>query len=134
MFENFNFSKIEDQNKFEELPEKEREDIVGAAQEEAAGTREEIGNKDSLIRKLSKTFLHAMERGRQSLFEKMTAVNAEKISKLMEEKPIFYENEENAFRKIFLDNEIANAFPDDFFENPTKWIESQKKYRPTDTV
>lgn len=35
MPENFNFSKIEDQKKFENLPEKEREEIVGVAQWEA---------------------------------------------------------------------------------------------------
>lgn len=40
MPENFNFSKIEDQKKFENLPEKAREEVVGVAREESIKTQE----------------------------------------------------------------------------------------------
>lgn len=79
----------------------------------------------NLIRKLSKTTLHAAERGRRSLFEKLTAKNAEKIARIFEEKPIFYENKDDAPRKILLDGEISGSMPPEFFQNPTSWIESQ---------
>ena len=47
MPEKFDFSKIEEQKKFEKLPEKKREEVVGAAQEEASLINEIVGEKRS---------------------------------------------------------------------------------------
>lgn len=77
------------------------------------------------IRKLSHTVLHAAEKGRKSLFERLTKNNADKIQKMMEQKPIFFETQENQPQIILLDDEVSDAFPAEFFENPTQWIESQ---------
>ena len=82
--------------------------------------------KEELIRKISKTALRSAERGRRSFFDKMTAENAGEMANLMEEKPIFYENKENIPQQILLDAEISDLFPEEFFKNPTQWIESQK--------
>ncbi|MFA6135787.1 MAG: hypothetical protein WC705_00250 [Candidatus Paceibacterota bacterium] len=81
---------------------------------------------EELIRKVSKTVIHASEKGKRSLFERLTSDNAEKLEEVSKEEPILYENKEGAEQKILLDDEIAGLFPEDFFENPTEWIESQK--------
>jgi len=81
---------------------------------------------EELIRKTSRVVLHASERGRKSLFKTLTAKNADKIAEILKEKPIFYENKENAETKILLSPEIAQLMPPEFFENPTEWIEQQK--------
>lgn len=75
--------------------------------------------------KLSKTALHVGERRRYFLFDVLTAKNAEKITKLLAKKPVFYQNKENLPQQLLLDPEIAELLPPEFFENPTKWIESQ---------
>lgn len=84
---------------------------------------------EETTRKLSKTVLHAAERLRQSLFEKLTAANAERIAELLKEKPVFYENKAEAPRTILLDDEIAEYLPPEFFDDPTKWIESQENIK-----
>ena len=78
-----------------------------------------------LIHKLSKTVLHAAERGRRALFERMTKQNAEKIAQLMSEPPVFYQEAEDAPRHLLLEDEIAENLPPEFFANPTAWIEAQ---------
>lgn len=93
---------------------------------------EESKYSPETLRKLSHTVLHASERGRRSLFEKLTKGNIAEIERMSQEKPIFYENDESAERKILLDDEIAGAFPPEFFENPTEWIESQDVIRRGD--
>ncbi len=80
---------------------------------------------EELIRKLSKTVLHAAEKGRVSLFTRLTAKSSAKIAKLMQNEPILFENQEKAPREILLDTEIAGAMPEEFFENPTGWLESR---------
>jgi len=70
--------------------------------------------------------LHAAERGRKSLFEKLTAENEGRIAELMQQKPVFYENKDNSPQEILLDPEIAELMPPEFFKNPTEWIESQE--------
>jgi len=80
---------------------------------------------EELRRKLSRVVLKAAERGRQGLFELLTAENAEKIAKLLKKKPLLYENLETAPRQLLLDPDITNLLPDSFYENPTQWIESQ---------
>lgn len=77
-----------------------------------------------LIHRLSKTTLHAAERGRRSLFEKLTAQNAERIAEMMKEKPQLWEQKEGE-TKLLLDPEIAELMPQEFFDNPTAWIERQ---------
>ncbi|TSC78878.1 MAG: hypothetical protein G01um101433_68 [Parcubacteria group bacterium Gr01-1014_33] len=59
-------------------------------------------NSEELVRKLSRTVLHTAERGRRSLFERMTAANAQKIAELLKKKPLFYKNEKDAPREILL--------------------------------
>ena len=82
-----------------------------------------------IIRKVSKTVLHAAERGREGLFRRLTAANADKVATLLEEKPIFYENKEDSKPEILLDDELAATLSNDFFEDPTKWIESQQNIK-----
>lgn len=86
---------------------------------------------EELIRRVSKTALHAAEKGRRSLFEKVTAGHQETIDQAMEEKPVFYENKEGK-TEITLDPNIAELMPPEFFDNPTKWIESQKMVKRGD--
>ena len=80
---------------------------------------------EDLVRKTSRVILHAAERDRGSLVKLMTAKNAEKMSQLLKEKPIFWENDENSEQRILLDPEIAELMPQKFFDNPTQWIEAQ---------
>jgi len=47
MPEKFDFLKIKDQKKFEKLPQKEREEIIGEAQEEASLINEIVGENGS---------------------------------------------------------------------------------------
>lgn len=79
-----------------------------------------------LVHKVSKTVLHAAERGKQSLFETLTAKNADKLAKIMQGKPLFYEHDQTKPTSIMLDEEISGILPQDFFQDPTKWIEQQK--------
>ncbi len=81
---------------------------------------------EDLVRRTSRTVLHAAERGRKTLFEKLTAENEGKIAELMQRKPVFYENKDDSPQEILLDPEIADLMPPEFFENPTEWIESQE--------
>ncbi|HEY4523261.1 MAG TPA: hypothetical protein VJK04_00085 [Candidatus Paceibacterota bacterium] len=81
---------------------------------------------EELIRKTSKTVLHAAKKNRRSLFERLTVGNAEKLAQVMTKKPIFYENRETEPTRILLDDKIQGMFPSEFFENPTRWIESRK--------
>lgn len=81
--------------------------------------------EEDTIRKLSKTVLHASEKNRQSLFQKLTIKNAERVAELIREKPIFFENKEGAPRQILLDPELADILPQEFFNDPTDWIESK---------
>lgn len=90
---------------------------------------EKVKPSEEIIRKLSKTVLHAAERQRKPLFDRLTAENSEKIVKLLNEKPVFYENKEDASRIVLLDDEIAEYFPQDFFDDPTKWIERQENIK-----
>lgn len=87
---------------------------------------------EELIRRLSKTVLHASEKGRQSLFFRLTAENAERINQMLLEKPVFHENQEDAPREILLDDEIQGLMPEDFFQDPTGWLESQKNIERED--
>ncbi len=80
---------------------------------------------EELIRKLSKTVLHTSERGRRSLFQTLTAANAERIAALSEKKPIFYEDRDSSPQQLLLDPEIASALSEEFYKNPTQWIEQQ---------
>ena len=80
---------------------------------------------EDITHKLSKTVLHASERRRQGLFEKLTAANAEKIAELTREKPRFYEKRQDAPGQLLLEPEVAKSFPEKFFENPTEWLEAQ---------
>ena len=86
-----------------------------------------------LVRKSSRVVLHAAEKHRKPLFERLTDKNADRIAQITKERPIFYEEKEGAETKIILDPEIADLMPPEFFENPTKWIESQpnieRKYK-----
>ncbi len=82
-------------------------------------------DKNELVRRVSKTVLHASERDRRGLFDKLTAKNAHRMAKLMAEAPVFYKNKEDAPREILLDQELAARLPDDFFDHPTRWIEKQ---------
>ncbi len=81
---------------------------------------------EDLIRKTSRVVQKAAERGKRNLFLRLTSKNAEKIAQLMQEKPIFYKNELTALQEIFLEDDIAELIPKDFFKDPTAWIESQK--------
>jgi len=83
-------------------------------------------NPEEIIRKASRVVLHAAEKGRRSLFEKLTAKNADRMARIAEQKPIFWENQQDAKTEILLQTEMGQAMPPEFFENPTKWIESQK--------
>lgn len=81
--------------------------------------------KDELVQRVSKTVLHASERGRRGLFERLTAKNADRVAKLMAEVPVFYQNKEDAPREILLEAELAERLPAEFFDHPTQWIEQQ---------
>lgn len=75
--------------------------------------------------RLSKATLHAAERGRRSLFIKLTAANAERIAELSKERPHFAENNPNAPTILLLESGIREILPQAFFDNPTRWLESQ---------
>lgn len=81
--------------------------------------------KQELVRRVSKTVLRSAERGRRGLFEKLTVKNAEKLARLLEERPVFYQNQEDAPREILLEAELAERLPAEFFDHPTQWIEQQ---------
>jgi len=108
--------------KFESNPNPEKEEEKG----EKLRKEEAQRPPEDLIRKLSRVVLHAAERKRKNLFEKLTAANADKIAELMKEKPIFYANRESSPQQLLLDPELGEAFPEEFYNNPTAWIESQK--------
>lgn len=55
----------------------------------------------------------------------MTAENAEKLARLLEERPVFYQNQEDAPREILLEAELSERLPAEFFDQPTQWIERQ---------
>jgi len=55
----------------------------------------------------------------------ITETSREKIEPLLQQKPIFYKNEPNAEQKIEIDDEVMRLLPEDFFKDPTGWIESQ---------
>src|SRR3989344_1715248 len=78
------------------------------------------------LHRLSETVLHASERRRRALFERLTAANAEKVAQLLEQNPVFFENKADAPKQILLDPAMAELLPEEFFKNPTLWIESQK--------
>jgi len=80
---------------------------------------------EELVRKTSKVVLHAAEKGRTRLFDVLTYKNIEKINRILDKKPIFYENEQHAKTEILLSPELGETMPAEFFENPTQWIESQ---------
>ena len=80
---------------------------------------------EELVRKTTRVVLKSAEKGRESLFYKLTSKNAERIAKLLKQKPIFWEKKETGETEILLDPEISDAMPIEFFENPTKWIEAQ---------
>lgn len=63
---------------------------------------------EDLVRKISRTVLHAAERKRRTLFERLTVNNAEKLARIMQEPPVFYEGKEETPRQILLDDKIAN--------------------------
>ena len=81
--------------------------------------------KQELVRRVSKTVLRSAERGRRGLFEKLTVKNAEKLARLLEERPVFYQNQEDAPREILLEADLAERLPAEFFDHPTQWIEQQ---------
>lgn len=85
----------------------------------------DLALKQELVRRVSKTVLRSAERGRRGLFEKLTAKNAEKLARLLEERPVFYQNQEDAPREILLEAELAERLPAEFFDHPTQWIEQQ---------
>ncbi len=90
-------------------------------------SHEEIEKKSKeTVRKASRVVLHAAVKDKKSLFETLTTENADRIARILQEKPIFFENKETPEPKIILDEKIAKALPPEFFENPTAWIESQQ--------
>lgn len=82
-------------------------------------------NKHDLQYRLSKTVLLAAEKQRKSLFERLTANNAEMVERLMQEAPVFFKREQGTKQEIDLDPTIQDALPPEFFEDPTGFIESQ---------
>lgn len=83
-------------------------------------------DNQELVRRTSKAVLHSAERDRQSLFERLTAKNADRVAKLLEQAPIFYQDQADAPREILLEPETAERLPADFFDHPTRWIEQQQ--------
>lgn len=88
----------------------------------------------ALERRFSKTVLHAAQRDRKPLFEKLTSQNPFAVKELMEKPPRFAEYDRNAETSISLDETIASGLPKAFFANPTKWIESQPILKRTDLI
>ena len=82
-------------------------------------------NKEAVVRKLSKTVMHASQKNKGQLFDRLTSKNAEKITELSKGKPIFYEDKKDAPREVNIDDELASVLPTEFFDDPTGWIESQ---------
>ncbi|GEM_PF-2791608 len=85
--------------------------------------REPVSEK--LHRKLTRVYLEAVRRRRLGLFETLTKTNEEEIKRLLEEEPRFDQRKENAPRRLLIDDEVSNALPEEFFENPTGWIENK---------
>jgi hypothetical protein len=84
---------------------------------------------EEMRRKATRVYYEAQRRGRLGLFETLTAKNADKIQRLLEEKALFARDQEHAPRSIQLDEGIAEALPEDFFANPSAWIEAQPPLR-----
>lgn len=80
---------------------------------------------EATVRKLSRTVVRAAQRGKEELFDKLTADNRERVDKLQKQKPIFYERDESAPTEVLLEPDIQKILPTEFFDNPTGWIESQ---------
>lgn len=88
---------------------------------------------EEFVGKLSRTVLHAAEKDRRNLFNKLTAKNANLIAEAELEKPVFHKTEKGREPEIYLDEEIAVLLPKEFFENPTAWIENQADiHRPNE--
>lgn len=88
----------------------------------------------NIIRKLSRTTLHASQRRREKLFNAHTAGNSEKIKELSQEKPIFYKEGVESEQRIQVEPDFAKLLPQEFFDNPTQWIESQSNIHRDDTA
>lgn len=80
---------------------------------------------EETTRRLSKTVIHAAQRGRESLFFKLTAASAERIATLSKETPIFVENDPSAPSVVLLSEGIKAVLPKEFFDGPSAWIEEQ---------
>lgn len=90
---------------------------------------------EDTVRRASRVVNHVALRERRSLFECLTRKNAEAIARLMKQKPIFWENKKNIPDEIYLDQEVADLFPKEFFRNPTRWLERQPNIvRPNEEI
>ncbi|MFH1789492.1 MAG: hypothetical protein ABH832_00245 [bacterium] len=81
--------------------------------------------KEQALRRLSETVRSSALEGRKEVFDRLTSRNAHKIAEMSKEKPVFYENDPTAEQSSSIDDEIVDSLPDDFFTNPTEWIESR---------
>ncbi len=80
--------------------------------------------KEKLLRKLTGTVQHASKRNKDTLFDRLTAKNKDLIEDLSSNKPIFYENDPIVPTSIVLDQNVRALLPQEFYDNPTQWIES----------
>ncbi len=111
MSEKFDFSKIENQNKFNELPKEEKEKFISEAQEEATGINDFINNQDIDGQKLSKNELIKREECLLSC-----GFSKKMVEKLKDTRPSLY-------KKEVIDSKIA-GLKERGFSNPQKIIET----------
>src|SRR3990167_8114256 len=86
----------------------------------------EFEPSEKLVRRVTKAVFRSQV-GYQKLgrFDERRPENRERVKKLLNEKPIFYENDPEAPTSIDIDSAVKELLPGAFFENPTAWIESQ---------
>ena len=93
---------------------------IGAEQPDDEAKREK------LLRKLTGTVQHASIKNKETLFGRLTAGNKDLIEDLSSNKPIFYKNDPTIPTSIVLDQNIRALLPQEFYDNPTQWIESSQ--------
>jgi len=92
-------------------------------------TDKEHSNEDpqkrEKVRRLSNLAYWASKTGEQIPVENIYEETRVEIETLLKEQPIFYNEEKDVTQRIELEAEISKSMPKEFYDNPTRWIESQ---------